>query len=144
MLRLTRRMTDVKNLRVAYHGLEVQLLEKDVDKDPITTFRRWFEEAVETNKSTGNVMNIATINASNRPSSRMVLCKEITKDGNLLFFSNKESKKGTALKHNPYIAANFYWHESHRQVRIEGTTTQISEQENDDYYFSRPRESQAA
>jgi len=43
---------------------------------------------------------------------------------------------------NPYACANFYWEDLSRQVRFTGKIEKVSNQESDEYFASRPRESQ--
>jgi pyridoxamine 5'-phosphate oxidase len=50
-----------------------------------------------------------------------------------------ESRKFMELKANPRAALCFHWMPLERQVRIEGTVTQVSNEEADAYFNSRPR-----
>ncbi|TPP66328.1 Pyridoxine-5'-phosphate oxidase [Fasciola gigantica] len=43
---------------------------------------------------------------------------------------------------NPRASLLFYWEALNRQVRVEGTITRLSEQESEEYFHERPRESQ--
>jgi pyridoxamine 5'-phosphate oxidase len=53
-----------------------------------------------------------------------------------------ESRKGGELAINPYCAITFWWDVLHRQIRIEGKVSRISDEESTAYFVSRPRESQ--
>lgn len=58
---------------------------------------------------TGNeptAMNVATVGEDGRPSSRMVLLKEVNAQG-FVFFSNYLSRKGRALSAHPFAALTF-------------------------------------
>jgi pyridoxamine 5'-phosphate oxidase len=70
-----------------------------------------------------------------------VLLKEFDEKG-FVFYTNYNSRKASELLSNHKAALLFYWPESGRQVRIEGVTIKVSEEESDDYFKTRPRESQ--
>jgi pyridoxamine 5'-phosphate oxidase len=72
----------------------------------------------------------------------MVLLKEITPDGSFLFYTNTESRKGMELAANPHAALCLHWKSLRRQVRIEGAVSEVSPQQADAYFHSRPRGSQ--
>jgi pyridoxamine 5'-phosphate oxidase len=74
-------------------------------------------------------------------SARTVLLKDYTAEG-FVFFTNYNSTKGLQLSSNSGAAMLFYWPESGRQVRIEGLTEKVSEEDSDTYFRTRPRESQ--
>lgn len=115
----------------------------DVDPDPLEQFRRWYEEQKETTAGEPNAMTVATASREGRPSARMVLLKHWDADG-FVFFSSYNSPKGVDLEENPRAALLFYWAETERQVRIEGSVTPTSRRETEDYFHSRPRGSQIA
>ena len=86
-------------------------------------------------------MNLATISAAGKPSSRIVLLKGIS-NKRLLFFTNYQSQKGRELGGNPACALAFFWPELERQVRISGYAERASTTESDEYFKTRPHESQ--
>ena len=59
-----------------------------------------------------------------------------------VFYTNLNSAKGKALKHNPLAALTFYWEPFSWQVRIQGDIAPVSDREADDYFNTRPRGSQ--
>jgi len=59
-----------------------------------------------------------------------------------VFFTNLESPKSRALTERPDAALCVFWPMLERQVRIEGRVAPISGKEADEYFASRPRESQ--
>lgn len=105
--------------------------------NPIEQFKRWLNEAMNAKVNEPTAMNIATVDDDGRPSSRMVLLKEVNDDG-FVFFSNYDSRKGKALSANPYISITFFWAELERQVRIEGVVEKLDEAASDEYFNSRP------
>lgn len=117
------------------------LLEKDVDKDPIEQFSKWWHEAAKSDIEELNAMTLATCNKDGMPSARIVLLKDFSHEG-FMFFTNYESQKGKELAHNPNAALVFFWKELERQIRIEGTVEKVSEQVSIDYFLTRPVASQ--
>jgi len=129
---------DIANIRKDYTLKSLTLAE--VADSPLDQFMLWFEEAIAAEVNEPNAMNLATTNSLNRPSSRIVLLKGV--DHGLIFYTNYDSKKGKELQERPFAAANFFWPELERQIRIEGEVEKVSEAESDKYFYSRPIDSQ--
>ena len=51
-------------------------------------------------------MSVATVDATGQPSVRLVLCRGYDNRG-VVFYTNRESRKGEALKANPEHAQTF-------------------------------------
>ncbi|MFM7678718.1 MAG: pyridoxamine 5'-phosphate oxidase, partial [Roseiflexaceae bacterium] len=113
------------------------LNESDVAVNPIDQFTQWLTQAMEANMHEPYAMTLATVDADNRPSARVVLLRGVDARG-FVFFTNYESRKGQALAAYPLAALLFYWPELERQVRIEGVVHKIDAQESDAYFHSRP------
>jgi pyridoxamine 5'-phosphate oxidase len=134
---------------------------KSLHPEPITQFREWFEAArgagtqsrlrsffVNLYKSfltlggaepvDVNAMTLATVDRDGRPFARVVLLKGVD-DRGFIFFTNYESRKGCQLKENPQAALVFYWANLERQVGVSGKVSQLSVEESDAYFRSRPR-----
>jgi pyridoxamine 5'-phosphate oxidase len=111
----------------------VELLESQVDPDPLRQFARWRDEA---GGELGAVA-LATATPDGAPSLRMVLLKGADERG-LTFFSNYDSRKGAELAANPRAALLVYWPGSGRQVRAEGSVTRLDPGESDAYFATRP------
>ncbi len=88
-----------------------------------------------------NAMTLSTVNGNGRPSGRIVLLKDFDTEG-FVFFTNYDSQKGQEITRNPNVSMVFYWSAMERQVRIEGKAQKISEKDSEDYFHSRPFESQ--
>ena len=67
----------------------------------------------------------------------MKILKEYNKNG-FVFYTNLNSKKSLSIKENPKGEMCFYWKSLSRQIRISGPISQVSDQEADDYYNTRP------
>lgn len=116
----------------------------DIGGNPIDFFVKWFKEAENSDQIIEpNAMTISTVDENSSPSSRVVLLKQI-KERSLIFFTNYNSNKGKSLDKNENICASFYWPPLERQVIIKGNAKKISSVESEDYFNSRPFESQAA
>jgi pyridoxamine 5'-phosphate oxidase len=113
----------------------------DLAPDPIAMFRRWMHDTVVAGLHEPNAMVVSTVSSEGRPSSRMVLLKGVDERG-FVFYSNYDSRKGGELAGNPRAALLFPWHDLQRQVRVEGTTERVSQEESQRYFASRPRASQ--
>ena len=111
----------------------------DLD-DPIQLFKTWMDEAKKSEPNDSNAVSLATSNKNNFPSVRMVLLKDFSKNG-FVFYTNLKSKKGNELKENPKVAMCFHWKSLLRQIRINGTVTQVADEVADKYYNSRSYES---
>ena len=133
-------MKNIADIRKEYTKGALEPL--NMGDDPLVEFRGWFQQALEAQVLEPNAMVLGTVNAEHRPSSRVVLLKEITADG-IVFFTNYASRKGRELLENPFVSAVFFWAELERQVRVEGRVRKISEADSDAYFYSRPRISQA-
>ncbi len=111
------------------------------ERDPVAVFRGWLAEAETTEINDPNAVALATATREGVPSVRMVLLKQLDERG-FVFFTNAESQKGWELKENPVAAMCFHWKTQHRQVRVEGTVTELPGAESDAYFKSRSRGSQ--
>jgi pyridoxamine 5'-phosphate oxidase len=116
------------------------LLETQVAQNPLQQFQVWFDAALAAKVLEANAMTLATITPEGRPSARMVLLKDFDQRG-FVFFTNAQSAKGQHLQENPWAALVFWWGELERSVRIEGRVREVSPQESDRYFQSRPWES---
>jgi pyridoxamine 5'-phosphate oxidase len=105
--------------------------------DPIAFFRQWFTEAQASAIDEVNAMTLATVDSEGRPHARIVLLKGLDEKG-FTFFTNYESAKGHQIGVRPQVALVFFWKELERQVRIEGIVEQVSAEESDAYFASRP------
>lgn len=130
---------DISALRREYTH-EV-LSEHSVQRDPIGQFVSWYDEAIGAKVNEPTAMVLATADIHNRPSARVVLLKGVS-DSGFIFYTNYGSRKGNALAQNPYAEILFFWPELERQIRISGYVNKLSEQESDEYFATRPRESQ--
>lgn len=110
-------------------------------REPLALFDDWLKEAEEKEPNDPNAMALATVAPDGMPSLRMVLLKGVDERG-FVFYTNFESRKGEQLLAQPKAALLFHWKSLRRQVRVEGPVSQVSEEEADEYFASRARQSQ--
>ncbi len=110
--------------------------------DPMPCFRAWFAEAESSEPNDPNAMALATATPKGSPSVRMVLLKEMDDDAAFVFYTNAESQKGEEIRANPQAALCLHWKSLRRQIRVEGSLTEVSPQRADQYFHSRSRKSQ--
>ena len=115
--------------------------EKSAGPNPLKLFRRWFDEAIASGSRLPDAVTLATATKEGKPSARMVLLKQADEQG-FVFYTNYNSRKARELDQNPYAALVCYCVQLDRQVRVEGSVERVSAQESDEYFRTRPRDSQ--
>lgn len=129
---------DLRAVRSEYQGDSI----KDLPADPHRGAQLWLEQALKT-EAEATAFSLATHDTAGEISVRVVLAKSITEAG-VTFYTNGLSLKGRQLEAQPVAAGVFFWPASHRQLRFEGKVTRVSDAEADEYFASRPHESQVA
>ncbi|REJ82366.1 MAG: pyridoxamine 5'-phosphate oxidase [Bacteroidetes bacterium] len=129
----------IRNLRRDF--ISGVLDKKSVSKSPFVQFESWMKQAIDAGIEEPNAMTLSTVDKNLQPDSRVVLLRDLNRNG-FSFFTNYLSEKGKQIQSNKRACLNFYWPELHRQVRIKGMISRLSPKESDEYFDSRPRESQ--
>ncbi|HOY15551.1 MAG TPA: pyridoxamine 5'-phosphate oxidase [Saprospiraceae bacterium] len=127
------------SLRVNYAQTSLDIT--DVDPNPFHQFSKWFKEATQSKVKEPNAMVLSTCGNDHFPESRTVLLKGFDENG-FTFYTNYESDKGKQLAENNQCTLLFLWLDLERQVRIKGTASKVNRSESEEYFHSRPRESQ--
>ena len=115
--------------------------ERNCETNPIVQFERWMRDAQNAHLKEPNAMTLATATRDGRPSSRIVLLKEVS-DLGFVFYTNYGSRKAQECETNPFVSLTFYWAELERQVRVEGLVRQVRREQSEAYFGKRPRGSQ--
>ena len=131
-------MSKLSEFRKSYELGELD--EAEALGGPLALFQRWMDEAIAHDVSEPTAMTVATVGASGRPSTRVVLLKGFDARG-MVWFTNYESRTGEELAIHPFAALQFHWVEMERVVRIEGRVEKTSAEESDEYFKSRPLDS---
>ena len=111
--------------------------------DPIAKFIRWLNDARRLGIQNYEAMALATAARGGKTAVRFVLLKTIDARG-FVFFTDARSRKGRELQGNPRASLALYWQPKGRQVRVEGSVKEVTPQEADVYWTTRPRQSQLA
>ncbi|PRY15662.1 pyridoxamine 5'-phosphate oxidase [Pontibacter ummariensis] len=130
---------NIADIRKSYSKQE--LTEDSVANAPVEQFKVWLQEAITAEVEEPTALVLSTVNAAGRPSARVVLLKDVSKDG-FTFFTNYQSRKGRELSQNPFASITFFWPALERQVRIEGTVVKVAPEVSDSYFHSRPKGNQ--
>lgn len=117
----------------------IPLDENAVLENPFLQFQKWLQEAIDKQVSEPTAMSIST-SVNNKPSSRIVLIKDLDLEG-LVFFTDFDSRKAHEIAGNPYASVLFFYPELFRQIRIEGKLKKVSDKIAKEYFNTRPRES---
>jgi len=108
--------------------------------EPFLLFEQWFSDATASEPNDPNAMALATVDSSGLPNVRMVLMKGWDESG-FVFYTNTKSAKGREILGTLKAALVFHWKSLKRQVRVRGQVEQVSDDEADAYFHSRPRDS---
>lgn len=129
---------DISHLRQDYRAAELDI--NSVSENPFEQFDKWLHEAMKSDAREPNAMALATVGEDGKPSCRIVLLKQLTKQG-LIFYTNYKSNKGREILNHPQVAVTFFWELLERQVRVEGLAKKLSAEQSDKYFESRPDDS---
>jgi pyridoxamine 5'-phosphate oxidase len=110
----------------------------EADKAPYDLFEEWFTLAQDSEINDPNAMAIASVDKNGMPDVRMVLMKGYDERG-FVFYTNTSSRKGGQLSAQQKAALCFHWKSLGRQIRVQGNVEQVSNEEADAYYNSRPK-----
>lgn len=113
----------------------------DFKSDPLDSFSKLLREAQLKGIPEHNAISLATVGKDGKPSNRIVYFKGLVRGG-FSFFTNYSGRKGQDIQNNPSVSAQFFWPHLDQQVHIEGVAEKLSEKESDDYFATRPRNSQ--
>tara|TARA_Y100001968_G_C19385374_1_gene732558 strand:+ start:582 stop:1238 length:657 start_codon:yes stop_codon:yes gene_type:complete len=112
----------------------------DLKTNPVDQFQKWLEEAIISELLEPNAMVLGT-SINDIPSTRTVLLKSFNQEG-FIFFTNYNSRKGKEISTQNNVSLLFPWYLLERQVIILGKTVKISREDSENYFKSRPIQSQ--
>lgn len=109
--------------------------------DPLARVDQFRADAEASGQALPEAMTLATVGLNGRPRARVVLFKG--REGRALrFYSNYRSDKAKELERNPFASLCIHFAALQLQVRIEGKVARLSSELSDEYFASRPRDSQ--
>jgi pyridoxamine 5'-phosphate oxidase len=119
------------------------LLESHLPADPIDGFTLWLKDAEAAGIYEPNAFVLGTVDSMGAPNARTVLLKGL--QGNKFFFaSNYNSRKGQEIGKGGAVSMVFGWYAMHRQVIVQGFASKSSAESSEEYFQSRPHDSQVA
>ena len=131
---------DLGHLRKSYQKGALNI--DDIQNDPMTFFKNWFDQANETQAiEEANAMTLSTLGLDDFPKSRIVLLQALIEEG-FVFYTNYQSEKGTSIAHHSKVGLAFFWPPLERQVIIKGEAVKLTNEASDAYFQSRPKGSQ--
>lgn len=113
---------------------------KELDSNPIKQIEEWVDDAVEAKQAEPTAMSLSTVDEDLMPYTRVVLLKGV--DRGLIFYTNYQSSKGKQIEFSNKVSLQFFWPELERQIHINGVVEMVEENLSDNYFNSRPRDSQ--
>jgi len=129
---------DPRRVDYAGDGLsEEQLLDT-----PYAQARAWVDEAVARAERNADVfeplaISVATVDDEGRPNVRTVLMRFLDERGPG-FVTALTSTKGRELLVTPAVAASLTWPAMYRAIRFRGTAVEVTREEVERYFDSRP------
>lgn len=136
-------MREIAADRTEYRG---DLLRDDiVAAGPMSLFTTWLEAAYQSGTPEPTATQVATLDVGPdgvvQPHIRTVLLKTVDEEG-FVFFTNYESAKSHQMTSHPQVALHWYWSGLSRAVRVNGQAERLGRAASQDYFASRPRDSQ--
>lgn len=132
---------DLHNYRQQYDT--ASLTRDELNHDPYIQFESLFSKAKSGGIKEPNAMTLATYDVENGVEARIVLLKEVNREG-FIFYTNYDSKKGQQLSNHPSAALLFFWDILECQIRIKGKVEKVDSLKSEKYFASRPHDSKAA
>ena len=119
------------------------LSRENLRTNPFEQFSLWMDQALEAEIVDPTAMSVATVDPEGKPWQRMVLLKGFDERG-FVFYTNSGSRKASDITSNPQVSLQFPWLQLDRQVIVGGMAERLADNENSDYFKSRPISSQLA
>lgn len=129
----------LRDRRVQYETAGLDRAE--MAEDPVQQFAAWYQQAAEAGVAEPNAFTLSTVDHRGVPNARVVLARGVDERG-VTFYTNYASAKSREVAASTTAAGTFAWLDLHRQLRFRGDVVRLSTTESDEYFASRPRESQ--
>jgi len=109
---------------------------------PIGLFNEWFTaEKVVSTARIPEACCLSTVGSDGFPNARFLALKEV-RNGNFVITGPLRSRKGAEILANPKVALTFWWPHTERQVRVQGSASQLPREAAIRYFAERNREAQ--
>ena len=119
------------------------LSESHLPANPFDGFALWLKDAEAAGIYEPNAFVLGTVDSMGAPNARTVLLKGL--QGESFFFAtNYKSQKGLEIGQGAAVSMVFGWYAMHRQVIVQGFASKSSAESSEEYFQSRPHDSQVA
>lgn len=119
------------------------LSKKSIHTNPFEQFSKWMNEALNSGTEDTTSVALVTNGLDGFPQSRIVLLKDYNSEG-FVIYTNYKSSKGREIEKDKRVGLHFFWSELERQIRISGFAVKTSFSQSENYFHSRPIDSQLA
>lgn len=119
-----------------------KLADFNISENPFETFNQWHSEALSS-EINADAFAFGTSNSKGQSSVRYLLYKGLFENKFKIYGSNY-SRKAQDLKENAQGSMAFFWPNKMYQIRIDGIVHPMPRQLVEDYFNSRPKDSQVA
>jgi dihydrophenazinedicarboxylate synthase len=110
--------------------------------NPMLLFKQWLNQADVLKISEPRGFVLSTVDNSGKPSSRVVLLKDLDDKG-IIFSSSSLSQKGKDLSSNPIVSGTLWWRETMQQINFAGAVTILPDDMSDAIFNERTMEAKA-
>lgn len=110
--------------------------------NPCHLLQQWIKDAEELQVNEPRALVLSTVDNQNKPSSRIVLLKEVDEAG-CIFGTSEKSKKGLDVQCNSFVASTLYWRETMQQINFAGIARKLSSDLSDTMWYERTVQAQA-
>ena len=117
------------------------ITQKNVATNPFDQFNLWMNEVIESDEKEPTAMTLSTIGPDGFPHLRTVLLKFVDENG-FIFFTNYNGNKAKSLEFNNVAGLHFFWAKLERQIKVLGYAEKTNRELSEEYFKSRPIESQ--
>jgi pyridoxamine 5'-phosphate oxidase len=105
---------------------------------PLKLLNQWITEEKDAGAPNPQHAVLATATLKALPHSRVIAIREIS-DTDLIFFTQKETKKVAQLTENPQVSLTFWFELKQREVIVEGIVEPLSTTETEAFWQNNPR-----
>jgi pyridoxamine 5'-phosphate oxidase len=120
-----------------------RLLVSDTPDEPLTLFRAWLADAIESDVPAPHAMTLSTVDDDGHADARVLILKDFD-DLGWHFATHADSPKGRHITQNAGVALTFFWVQLGRQVRIKGQASPQDADASAQDFLARPLDSRAA
>lgn len=111
-------------------------------RNPMSLFKQWVAKADALKVSEPRGFVLSTLDKHGKPSSRIVLLKDLD-DRGIIFSTSSLSQKGRDLSSNSNVSGSFWWRETMQQINFVGSATILPDEISDKIFNERSLEAKA-